>query len=66
MIPIWHWIALSLALAFGGGVGIRVWHMNEANILGTVAAAGIACVSAFVILMVLPIGWIRHDRAEVP
>ena len=66
MIPICHWIALSLALAFGGGVGVRVWHTNGANLLSTAAAAGIACVSAFGILMVLPIGWIGHDRAEVP
>ena len=63
MMTWWHWIALSLALVFGIGVGISVYRTDAAQPIGALVAGGMAFASSLVVLLAQPIG---HDRSDAP
>lgn len=63
MMTAWHWIALSLALVFGIGVGTSAYRSGAAHPIGAVAAGGMAFASLWVVLLAQPIG---HDRSDAP
>lgn len=63
MMTAWHWVALSLALVFGIGVGTSVFRTGAAHPIGALAAGGMAFASSLMVLLAQPIG---HDRSDVP
>ena len=63
MMTAWHWIALSLALVFGIGVGTSVYRTGAAQPSGAFAAGSMAFASSLVVLLAQPIG---HDRSDAP
>ena len=63
MMTAWHWVALSLALVFGIGVGTSVCRSGAAQPIGALATGSMAFVSSLAVLLAQPIG---HDRSDAP
>ena len=61
MTTLWPWIALSLALLLGIGVGLNALHSG--NLVKAIAAGSITFASALAVLLAQPIG---YDKGDLP
>ena len=63
MTTLWPWIALSLALLFGTGIGLQTLHSENANAKSALSTGSLAFASSLVVLLAQPIG---YDKGDAP